>query len=59
MNGKDSEFKGGRTASEIVNWISKKTGPAVAVINAEKLESLKKSEKVFYVLVGAVSEAAE
>jgi len=59
VNGKESEYKGGRTASEIENWIAKKTGPAVAAVSAERLEELKNKEKVFYVQVGAPSAEAE
>ncbi len=41
VNGKESEYKGGRTKSEIISWISKKVGPVVATVSNEKLESLK------------------
>lgn len=59
VNGKESDYKGGRTASEIENWIAKKTGPAVAAVSAERLEELKNKEKVFYVQVGAASAETE
>lgn len=38
--GKDTEFNGGRTADEIVQWITKKTGPAaIPVITIEEAKA--------------------
>jgi protein disulfide-isomerase A1 len=38
-NGKSSDYSGGRTADEIVNWLNKKTGPAAKTL--ETTEELK------------------
>jgi protein disulfide-isomerase A1 len=35
-NGKDSEYNGGRTESEIISWLNKKTGPAATQVNSEE-----------------------
>jgi len=59
VNGKDTEYNGGRTAAEIVQWINKKTGPSYKTISsAEELEALKSSSEV--VVVGfASADSAE
>lgn len=47
-NGNPSDYNGGRTESEIVAWLNKKTGPAATVVNTEaELESLKENNEVF------------
>jgi len=61
-SGSPSEYGGGRTAIEIVNWLKKKTGPpATAIADAEGLKAFIASNDV--VLVGfftaADSEAAK
>jgi protein disulfide-isomerase A1 len=47
VNGKASDYGGGRTASEIVSWISKKTGPAFKTLSTkEEVEAFKASHEV-------------
>eukprot|EP01039_Chlorochromonas_danica_P002954 gene2954-3222_t len=47
-NGNPSDYNGGRTESEIVAWLNKKTGPAATVVNTQaELESLKENNEVF------------
>lgn len=53
-NGKASEYTGGRTESEIVKWVNKKTGPPAATVNTED-ELLALQEKNDVVVVGAFS----
>jgi protein disulfide-isomerase A1 len=49
-NGKPSDYKGGRTASEIVNWLKKRTGPAAADLNTvEAVKVLTEKEDVVVV----------
>ena len=43
-NGKPSDYNGGRTASEIVNWANKKSGPAAVTLSTED-DLLKFQEK--------------
>lgn len=43
VNGKDIEYNGGRTAEDIIKWVTKKSGPAVAdVSDVATLEKLQK-----------------
>jgi len=49
-NGKPSDYKGGRTASEIVNWLKKRTGPAaVPVDSVDTVKTMTEKEDVFVV----------
>jgi len=59
-NGKVSEYNGGRTASEIVSWMNKKSGPAAkAVSTIDEIESLKEAFDAFVLGVfDAVDSAA-
>ncbi|XP_037093584.1 protein disulfide-isomerase-like isoform X2 [Pollicipes pollicipes] len=50
-NGKDSEYGGGRTKDEIINWLKKKTGPPATILEtAEAAEKLIEDSEV--VIVG-------
>lgn len=54
--GSPSEYGGGRTAPEIVNWLNKKTGPAAtAIASEEELKAFIESAEV--VLVGFFADA--
>ena len=47
-NGKASEYNGGRTESEIVNWVNKRSGPpAVTLTTVEELTKFQESNSVF------------
>jgi len=47
QNGKPSEYKGGRTSSEIVNWLKKRSGPAaIELSNVEAVKLLTEKEDV-------------
>jgi len=49
-SGKPSEYKGGRTSEEIVNWLKKRTGPAaITVDNVETVKMMTEKEDVFIV----------
>jgi len=57
QNGKPSEYKGGRTSSEIVNWLKKRSGPAaVELSNVESVKSLTEKEDV--VVIGFFADKA-
>jgi protein disulfide-isomerase A1 len=46
-NGKDTEFSGGRTADEIVQWVTKKSGPpAVPCTTYEECEKLREESAI-------------
>eukprot|EP00298_Acanthocystis_sp_HF-20_P003981 c14327_g1_i1.p1 GENE.c14327_g1_i1~~c14327_g1_i1.p1 ORF type:complete len:503 (+),score=225.89 c14327_g1_i1:61-1509(+) len=50
VNGESSEYGGGRTAAEIVNWVVKKTGPAFTTLsNKEEFEAFKADHEVVVV----------
>jgi len=52
-NGRDSEYNGGRTASDIVSWMLKKTGPATRSLSSvAEVESFHKSADVAVVYFG-------
>jgi len=49
-NGKPSEYKGGRTSADIVNWLKKRTGPAaITVDSVETVKTMTEKEEVFVV----------
>lgn len=52
VNGNPTEYNGGRTADEIVNWIVKKSGPPTSSITTEEIETLKGESKLFVVYYG-------
>ena len=46
-NGKDSEYGGGRTESEIVSWVAKKSGPAfTSIASVDDLEKMQEAKEV-------------
>lgn len=61
-NGNPVEYQGGRTATEIVNWLKKKTGPATTVLaTGEEAEKFTASADVVVVahFVDGESESAK
>lgn len=52
VNGEATEYNGGRTADEIVNWIKKKSGPPTSAVSDEELTTLKENEKLVIVFYG-------
>lgn len=51
--GQQIKYNGQRTKDFMVNWLSKKTRPAIIPIEADKLEEISSSDKVSIVLHGA------
>lgn len=49
---KPTEYNGGRTEDELVNWINKKSGPATKEVTNAELEALKESNKVLVAYFG-------
>jgi protein disulfide-isomerase A1 len=47
-----TEYKGGRTADEIINWIKKKSGPATKEVTNSELDALKESTSVLVAFFG-------
>ena len=61
-NGKPSDYNGGRTASEIVNWANKKSGPAAVTLSTEDdLLKFQEKHEVFTlgIFASADSDAAK
>lgn len=55
-NGKATDYDGGRTADEIFNWVSKKSGPPAKTLDGEEeVEAFKTSAEV--VVVGSFADA--
>ena len=52
-NGQKMKYNGQRTKDFMVNWLTKKTRPALNPIEADKLEEIAASDKVNIVLYGA------
>lgn len=57
VNGEPQEYKGGRTEDEIVNWVKKRSGPPTTEVDDDKLEELKKTEKLLVVFFGSPDTA--
>jgi protein disulfide-isomerase A1 len=54
INGQPTDYTGGRTESDIVNWMRKKTGPATrALKNVEQVEKFKEGPNVSLVFFGS------
>jgi protein disulfide-isomerase A1 len=60
VKGTESEYNGGRTKAEIVEWIVKKTGPASKSVNsAQQLKDLQDEHKVLVVYFGSADSDAK
>jgi len=53
VNGEPSDFNGGRTKDEIVNWINKRSGPPSKEVDATALAKAIEDNKVVVVYYGA------
>jgi len=53
VNGEPSDFNGGRTKDEIVNWINKRSGPPSKEVDAAALAKAIEDNKVVVVYYGA------
>ncbi|XP_071964006.1 protein disulfide-isomerase 2-like [Antedon mediterranea] len=59
-NGKATEYGGGRTTKEIINWLKKKTGPpATTLESADDVEKLRKDQEVVVIGLFKDIESAE
>jgi protein disulfide-isomerase A1 len=59
VKGQESEYKGGRTKQEIIDWVTKKTGPPSKLVEtAEALAEMKKDAKVLVMFFGTADSAA-
>lgn len=52
VNQEPQDYKGGRTADEIVNWVKKRSGPPSTEVDDTKVDELKSSEKILVVFYG-------
>ena len=58
-NGQKSEFNGGRTENEIVNWILKKVGPASSEVSCDGLKQKTEQHKLVLAYFGDDTSAKE
>ena len=57
INGEPTDYTGGRTDNDIVNWMKKKTGPATKALNSvEEVEKFKETSDFVMVLFGENNE---
>ena len=52
VNGEESDYTGGRTADEIVNWINKRTGPPSKAVDGAELDKTVEDSKLVVVFFG-------